>query len=952
MALQGFSIKDIDYTQISSVMDIADKKVNAYKSPIGIAMNLSLADNPNKVVAIQRLLSELDKRNLFGKVDFNFTDTKFSSEEIEKITKMMDGYKDKPINFSFDTNANNFSKQDIVNILKVVNGSKSTVYPFLSMANDGLSSELRQKFLENNPNIIQTPGNNPNLRQLNRLLGFSGSDIRSEIVNGANERRMSASEYANYFISSMDKSKLQELHRYSSALERLSMDYSIVTVGNLQKKGYDDENIFYKTIKQAMETKLQTLEQTNSNSNQTQTEPSYTLTNHEKKSTRYSEFKDFENHYNGACALYEKDGKKFLYLSSNETKQKCCIELDPNIELSQQLGTIACNIQAYNGYFITSQQQQSVSVNSQSFSLINYNELEFSNNLERNSKLSLEDVATKIDSASMDGYIANTLYQNKFNTTVTPEQFEILKYYKAEGYEFINSFLGSGDIKTRGNEKITPEFCNKLLLLDKAFEDNPPLEQDLVVYRGSKNRETDHSSFMSTSLSKSVATNFSNNNVYEIHVPKGSHVLSLDNIDGLRNKESEAEAEILLRPADFLYQSSQGNEHIVNINEHTFSQLLLDALERRKDEYLKGKSAEEVQQYMESIEFVKKQNANNNTNDKTTLQDRYDSLLANNTGTAEELWNMANQLELNDKSGEYTRYVPYAIVDRDPTFKPETMFGIIANNANEGYASEFKNDPSGEIGSYIADVKALGLLAEHNPDLSSSSRLLSTLNKISKETVACYQEGKSYDKEASTYFSMFALNIIPAYAKCEYNTPKQADLALQNIANITKNLEAYERNPHDVINTVHSIVNNSETDKDVATSAFRALNLVSPQNSEEASKMLSLYKTLSLDNPDLAEASISKMRKIYNDFPHDEKLQKECLSTLESLNGFRSKFDDETKQKLDTHSKSMKSKIDAETIKRAQGKETTWKAPTTSNSQRSSTNTQTYSNFGNTYGGR
>ena len=43
MALQGFSIKDIDYTQISSVMDIADKKVNAYKSPIGIAMNLSLA---------------------------------------------------------------------------------------------------------------------------------------------------------------------------------------------------------------------------------------------------------------------------------------------------------------------------------------------------------------------------------------------------------------------------------------------------------------------------------------------------------------------------------------------------------------------------------------------------------------------------------------------------------------------------------------------------------------------------------------------------------------------------------------------------------------------------------------------------------------------------------------------------------------------------------------------
>lgn len=116
--------------------------------------------------------------------------------------------------------------------------------------------------------------------------------------------------------------------------------------------------------------------------------------------------------------------------------------------------------------------------------------------------------------------------------------------------------------------------------------------------------------------------------------------------------------------------------------------------------------------------------------------------------------------------------------------------------------------------------------------------------------------------------------------------------------------------------------------------------------------MLSLYKTLSLDNPDLAEASISKMRKIFNDFPHDEKLQKECLSTLESLNGFRSTFDEDTQKKLDSHSKSMKSRINAETIKRAQGKETTWKSPTTGSSQRSSTKTQTYSNFGNTYGGR
>lgn len=636
MALQGFSISDIDYTQINAVMDIADKKVNANKSPIGITMNLSLSDSSNKVVAIQRLLSELDKRNLFGKVDFNFTDTKFSSEEIEKITRMMDSYKDKPINFSFDTNANKFSKQDTVNILKAVNGSKSTVYPFSSMTNDGLSPELRQQFLENNPNIIQTSGNNPNLKQLKRILGFSTNDIRGEIVDGANNRKISASEYANYIASSMDMSKIQELQKYSSAIERLSMDYSALSLGNLQKNGYDDENVFFQTIKNVLDRRIQTAEN-------------------------------------------EKNQENTRQATSNNTQ---------------------------------SHEQQSV--------------------------------------------------------------------------------------------------------------DNPSSE-------------------------------------------------------------------------------SQKDENKMNFED---------------------------------------------------LQNKYYDHISNNTGSAEELWNMANHLEQNDKSGEYTKYAPYAIVDRDPTFKPQTMFNIIANNANEGYASDFDNDPSGEIEAYITDVRALASLAEHNLDLSSSSRLLSTLNNISKETVACYQESKAYDKETSTYFSMFALNVIPAYAKCEYNTPKQAEAALQNIANITKNLDTYARNPHDVIYTVHSIVNNSDSDKDVATSVFSAVHLVSPQNFEEASKLLSLYKTISLDNPELAEASISKMHKIFNDFPHDEKLQKECLSTLESLNGFRSKFDEDAQKKLDIHSKSMKSKIDAETIKKAQGKETTWKSPVTSNSQRSSVNTQSNFNYNNTYKGR
>ena len=629
MPLIGIIFDDIDYTQINSVMDIADKKVNTYRSPNNISMNLSLSDNPNKVAAIQRLLSELDKRNLFGKIDVNFTNTKFSSEEIEKITKMMNGYKEKPINFSFDTNVNNFSQQDTMNILNACNGSKSTCYPFTTMVNDGLTPELRQQFLEDNPNIIYTPGNSPNFGKLKNILGFSSNDIRGEIVNGANDRKMSASEYANYVISSMDTSKLQELQKYSSAIERLSMEYSSLSIGNLQQKGYDDENIFFKTIKNALDSRIKTAE--------------------------------------------------------NEKNQ----------EATQQ-------------------------------------------------------------------------------TT-------------------------------------------------------------------------------------------SNNN--QTHEPNSTDTLSTEN---------------------------QKSENKITLEE---------------------------------------------------IQKKYYNHIDNNTGSADELWHMANYLEQNDKSGEYTKHIVYAVVDRDPTFNSETMLGIVSRNVFDGY-TDF--DAEDEIRNYSKDAEVIGLLAEHNPNLSSAS-LLSTLNKISKETVSCYADNID-NNDVRTAFSTAALTIIPAYGKCEYDTPKQAETALQNITHITKSLDAIERNPHDVINSVYSIVNNTDGDKNVAKSAFEAVNLIAPQNSEEASKLLSLYKTISLDNPDMAEALVMKMRNIFNNFPEDEKLQKECLSTLETLKGFSSRFDEETKQKIDVHSKSMKSKIDAETIKRAQGKETAWKAPAAGNPQRNSTNTQF--NYNNRYSGR
>lgn len=597
MSTQGFSFNDISPNQIGSVADIADKKVNQYKSPISVAFNLNLAEKSNKLETVKNLLSEFDKRNLWGKVDIVFARTTFSSSEIKQITDEIGKYKDKAVNFVFDNNANNFSQQDLLNIFNAYIGGNSNTYPFTAMSKDGLSPEMRQKFFDSHPNIIETGGANPNLKKIKDLLGLKTNDMRGEIVDACNTKKISVSEYVSSIISSMNMKQLKELQKYSGALERLSLEYNALTLGNLQQRGYDDQNVFFQTVKNTLDNRIQSIE---------------------------------------------------------------------NSKVSQT----------------TNQEQKS---------------------------------------------------ENK--------------------------------------------------------NDN-----------------------------------------------------------------------------------------------------------------------------------------NNDNNNISSLQDKYYDLISTNKGTAEELWNMANQLEQNDKDGEYTKYAPYAVVERDPTFKSQTMFNIIASNANYGYADS--SNPSDEIGAYVADANALSLLAKHNPDIASSSRLLNTLNKISKETISCYDKGKTNDKEASTYFSMFALNIIPAYGKCSYDTPKQAITALDNIANITKNLDEYARNPHDIINSTYSIVNSCESDKDLAKSAFRAVNLVTPQNSEEATKLLSLYKTISLDNPDLAEASMAKIHNIFKSFPEHELIQKECLSTIEALNGFRSRFDEDTQKKIDLFTKSERNTINAQTMLRKSGQQTTWKPQT------------------------
>lgn len=344
MATFGYIIEDVDAAQISQIMDMAGKKVNENQQPINVSLSLSLKEKADKTNIIKSLLEELKQQNLWGKVDISFPETKFSSDEIRQITAEMSKYKDKAVNFSFDSIANNFSKEDTAEILRACNNSMSTTYPFTAMARDGIPDALREKFLENNPNIIYTGGSNPNFTKLKKLLGLESNDIRGEIISNADKRHMSAAQYARYLVSTLDTNRLNEIKKYTSALDRLAVEYNPLTLANLKKNGYDDVNVFFKTVKSSMEEKIQSQEKTNS----TEQAPSFAGIDSEKY------FEILESRDVPAATLWEaakameKNNPEGRYTSYAVTE---VINRDPKFNPHEMLAKI--NDDVTRGYFET-----------------------------------------------------------------------------------------------------------------------------------------------------------------------------------------------------------------------------------------------------------------------------------------------------------------------------------------------------------------------------------------------------------------------------------------------------------------------------------------------------------------------------------------------------------------------------------------------------------------------
>ncbi len=338
--------------------------------------------------------------------------------------------------------------------------------------------------------------------------------------------------------------------------------------------------------------------------------------------------------------LYEKDGKYFLVLEPYTDKilsSNICISANNSSELESMIEDLSCNI----GIMLAENtgklqkvetEEQIVQIDGKEIGLTDFEHLRINGKgknveLYRDEELThkLKSLNSKLfgkdRNEAITSYINNSMFTRMMGThTLGKEDFELLKYYKEEGYEFLNSFFRNGELKTRGNiekEHIGKEFIDNLYRLYGLFEKLPTLEESITVYRGVASRDLSESinydSFISTSLDKNFAkNNFAKGTLYEIDLPKGTHYIPIDAIEGFEGIYSESEAEILLRPSEFNVtdRKTEDNLQIVSMiakEKDNFSEILLSALNRRKEDLIqKGLCSE--RDFEEILSYVEEKN--------------------------------------------------------------------------------------------------------------------------------------------------------------------------------------------------------------------------------------------------------------------------------------------------------------------------------------------------------
>lgn len=180
-------------------------------------------------------------------------------------------------------------------------------------------------------------------------------------------------------------------------------------------------------------------------------------------------FDEFSNGFfdDIATNLYQKDEQYFLHLKpvgDKVLKSEMCININDGSDFKTVIEELTNNI----GIMLSEETGQIekkqdidkiVEINGKEVSLVEFEQMHIEGKelykgegLENKIKESSSKLFGKEANSEVPSYAKNAMF-TKFNgkQQLSEEEFEKLKYYKEEGYEFLNSFLGDGELKTRGN---------------------------------------------------------------------------------------------------------------------------------------------------------------------------------------------------------------------------------------------------------------------------------------------------------------------------------------------------------------------------------------------------------------------------------------------------------------------------------------------------------------------
>lgn len=370
--------------------------------------------------------------------------------------------------------------------------------------------------------------------------------------------------------------------------------------------------------------------------------------------------KKFEEFSNGffddiSMELYETNGKYFLNLAPYTDKilnSNMCITASSKSELESIMENLSCNIgimlaEKSGKIQKTETNKQTVQIDGKEVSLLDFEQVHIQGENGNTELYKADELTEKIKSISskvfgseknfdMSSYVKNTMFTRMNGKhTLEKEDFELLKYYKEEGYAFLNSFLGNGELKTRGNiekEHVGKEFIDNLYKIDQLFEKFPTLDESITVYRGATTKNSlnniEYNSFVSTSLDRSVAENyFSKGRLYQINLPKGTHYIPMDAINGFEGMYGESEAEILLRPSSFnvMNKEIEGDTEVLSVNakeKGNFSEIIRKSLESRKEELIKKGLCDE-KEFKEVLDYLNEKHKEEMIKNAKTNESKY-----------------------------------------------------------------------------------------------------------------------------------------------------------------------------------------------------------------------------------------------------------------------------------------------------------------------------------------